>query len=159
VKPHKESGKAGLINRIFFFDIGTFLSNLARHPLTFSRPVFPMPRQSTMGSCHLTHPWGKSHQEGTESQAWPSMPVVGHVSLQTSRRNAGMRQSVSCLRSFLFGTGSVAISAQASEGTLPRLASMAAPLSLGQPGARGSLLSGARPTGFPVPLVCRCYRN
>jgi hypothetical protein len=70
-----------------------------------------------------------------------------------------MSQGVSCLRSILFGTGSVAISAKASEVNLPRLASMAAPLSLGQPGARGSLPSGARPTGFPVPLVCRCYRN
>src|SRR5918911_348777 len=27
VKPHKESGKAGLINRIFFFDMSTFLSH------------------------------------------------------------------------------------------------------------------------------------
>src|SRR4029453_11278878 len=34
VKPHKDSGKAGLINRIFFFAMGTFLSNW---PYIFSR--------------------------------------------------------------------------------------------------------------------------
>ena len=36
---------------------------------------------------------------------------------------------------------------------------MAAPLSQGQPGASGSMLSGALPTCFPVPLVCRCCRS
>ena len=112
-----------------------------------------------MGSYHLTHQWGKSQQEGTESHAWPSMPVFGHISLKTSRRNAGMSHSVSCLRSLLFGTGSVTISSKAEEVHLPRLASMAAPLSQGQPGASGSMPSGARPTCFPVPLVCRCCRN
>jgi hypothetical protein len=70
-----------------------------------------------------------------------------------------MRQGVACLRSSLVGPGSVALSATASAGTLPRWAVMAAPLSQGQPGASGSLPSGAHPTGFPVPLVCRCYRN
>jgi hypothetical protein len=45
-----------------------------------------------------------------------------------------MSHSVSCLRSLLFGTGSVAISSQASGVNLPRLASMAAPLSQGQLG-------------------------
>jgi hypothetical protein len=94
-----------------------------------------------------------------ESQPWPSMPVCGQGSLQTSRRNAGMSHSVSCLRSILVSTGSVAISSQALEATRPRVASRAASLSQGQPGARGSLPAGARPTGFPVPLVCRGCRN
>jgi hypothetical protein len=35
VKPHKESGKEGLINRIFFLDMGTFLKNWPYIPSRF----------------------------------------------------------------------------------------------------------------------------
>jgi hypothetical protein len=35
VKPHKDSGKAGLINRIFFFAMRTFLSTWPNIPSRF----------------------------------------------------------------------------------------------------------------------------
>ena len=94
-----------------------------------------------------------------ESQPWPSMPVCGQGSIQTSRRNAGMSHSVSCLRSIRVGTGSVAISSQASEATLPRVASMAAPCHRAT-GSKGQhALRSPTSLCFPLPLVCTCCRN
>jgi hypothetical protein len=43
VKPHKESGKVGLINRIFFFDMGTFLSHWQDIPSRFLDQYAPRP--------------------------------------------------------------------------------------------------------------------
>ena len=88
-------------------------------------------------------PWsfsrGSTAAEYTRVNPGPSMPVCGHVSIQTSQNAAGLRPGVSCLRSILVGTGSVALPSQASEATLPRVASMAAPLSQGLPGERENM--------------------
>jgi hypothetical protein len=43
VKPHKDSGKAGLINRIFFFAMRTFLSKWQDIPSRFLDQYSPRP--------------------------------------------------------------------------------------------------------------------